>query len=244
MDMSVTPEERVTTLKIGPATGLVLSLVAGGIAWALIGNFDSTFKVPKEFEVPNIGSPEAMFVAHNAAKRIVDRKNAALCMGMFAALTAVMLGLGEAVARRSIKPVVIAPPLGAAVGAAAGLAGSIAHEYTVAAVGRADIVHTVGEQALMLGLYGFAIGLAMGVLTGSLRAMAAVSLGGAMAGALAGALYPVAISILMPAVNTESLLPITQLSRLLWIGLAAGLVGLLIPMSGRPRLKSNAEAPA
>jgi len=149
-------------------------------------------------------------------------------------LIAGAIAIGEAFARRSPRAVLLAVPLAAAGGCAAGWIGSLAYEaFGIGPL--ASLGDTVKAQAPMLGLLGAGVGLALGGSHLSLRGGLALSGAGLLAGLLASLVYPVAVSVLLPTASTDSLIPQGAVNRLVWIGIAAGLLGATVAGAARPR---------
>jgi hypothetical protein len=82
---------------------------------------------------------------------------------------------------------------------------------------------------------GLGIGVGLGLATRTVAGTLKAALAGVAAGVLAGAVYPVAISIVFPAASTDALIPEEASSRLLWLGLLSGTIGLIVPIAGRER---------
>jgi hypothetical protein len=218
----------------GPLVGLALAMVGGAMTWGLVEYTSPIFEVPKKYHIPDLGAPAEKWNAYVAAQVKVDRQNAMLEFAYFGALVTGMIAVGDGIARRSLKPGLVAVPVGAAGGCAAGLFGSLA--YQAFGIGpRADLADTVGVQAVTLGVLGIGVGLALGLSGKSLRNVVVSGVAGMLAGVLAGVLYPVAISLLMPTASTDSLIPKGEVTRMFWIGTSAGLLGLIVAGTARRR---------
>jgi hypothetical protein len=219
---------------IRPLEGLCLALLAGAIVWAVIQAVHPVFHVPKKFDVPSIGMPPELFAAHRREQDRVDRRNASLYLGGLGLLIGATLGLREAARRRSWLPI-FAAPLGALGGAAGGPLGCLVYEYVRTNIGQADLAHTIGAQLLVSVPLGLGVGLGLGLAARSIGRAATAALAGVAAGVLAAVVFPVAISILLPAASTDALLPEESSSRLLWLSVMSGLIGLIVPIAGRQR---------
>jgi hypothetical protein len=210
---------------------LLLSLVMGAVAWGVIQTFDPVFEVPKEFHIVAMGAPQEKVDALLAAKARTDCKNAAIYLGLLGGLLA--LGLALASGRALGAP--IALPVGFLLGALDGWIGSLVHERWSLALGQDELMRTVGVQATVLGGLGLAVGLAFAAAQCRLRWLLMAGLGGIVAGVVTGTIYPVGMSIVMPAVNSEPLIPQEATCRLIWIELMACLLGLVVPLAVRGR---------
>lgn len=217
---------------------LAVALVAGAIAWGLLQAGDPVFKVPPEYHVPNIGAPAEKLAALQAAVNRTNLKNAMLYLATFGALEALAL----AALPYRVTGAAIALPIGLALGALAGWIGTLIRAAWVPPDGQADVTQTVLVQGLTLAAFGMGVGLAYGAAGRSLRVLLPALVGGLAAGGLAGVLYPIGLSVAMPAVNTEPLVPLEPISRLIWFGLVAGLLGVLIPLTAQ-RGRSPASPP-
>lgn len=227
-------------LTLSPWAGLCLALLAGAIVWGVIQLAHPVFHVDKKYDVPSIGMPPEMFAAHRRQQDFVDRWHAALYLGGLGLLIAALLGIGEGIARRSWLPPLIAPYLGLVGGAAGGFLGCLVYEYVRKNIGQADLAYTIRAQLLVGVPLGLGVGLGLGLTTRSWSGALKATLAGLAAGGLAGILFPVAVSMLLPAASTDALLPDLASSRLLWLGILSGALGLVIPISGRQRMQRPA----
>ena len=205
------------------AVALLLALAGGAMTWCVLEYTPPVFTVPKEYEVPGLGAPPEKLEALRIVQGQVDRGNAVLNLGWFGALLAGMLGLGEAIARRSLAPLLVAIPVGAAGGFAAGLAGGLVYGGPLG-----DLAENVKVQVVMLGLLGLGVGLALGIPRRHFRKIAAAAIAGALGGVLAAVLYPVAASLLLPTAGTDLLIPAGTGNRVLWLGISSGVLGLVV----------------
>ena len=210
----------------GPLAGLVLALIGGTVAWGLV-HFAPVFTVPAEFHIPNLGAAPERFEALEAVQAGVARRNAMVDLGLFGAVLGVMVALGQAIERGSFKPPLAALPIGAAGGCAAAWIGSIVHT-TLDAGALADLADTVMIHAVTCGVLGLCLGAAVAMFSTG-KAVLAASVVGMAGGAMAGALYSISMSVLLPVERADQLVPGGVISRMLWIGVFAGSLGLLIP---------------
>jgi hypothetical protein len=231
-------------LAIRPCEGLLLALVAGAISWGIIQGVHPLFRVDKKFDVPSIGMPPELFAAHRRQQDFVDRWHAASYVGALGLLVAGALGLCAGLRRRSWLPLLIAPPLGTVGGAIGGPLGCLVYEYVRAQVGQAELTHTIAAQLLVAVPLGLSVGLGLGLATRSASGATRAALAGVIAGVLAAAVYPVAISILLPAASTDALMPEEGSSRLLWLGILSGMLGLVIPIGTRGTQSPPVASPA
>lgn len=218
---------------------LVAALLAGVIAWGAVEQVHPAFHVPEKYHIANLGAPVEKWVAYRAAANRADGMNAMLVLAILGGLAAAALALAGGTARRSASRLAIAAPLGALGGAAGGLIGTVVHVMWLQTAAQPDVIHTAGQQLAALAALGLGVGLAFGC---AQRAVRTALPAGLLAGALAGIAYPIAVSLLLPATGTESLIPGDRLSRLLYIGLTAALLGLIVPMARKPQQADSASA--
>jgi len=201
--------------------------------WGVIQGVHPVFRVPKKFDVPSIGMPPALFAAHRREQDRVDRWHAMLYVGGLGLLVAAFLGIGEGARRASWLPPLIAPPLAALGGAVGGALGCLVYQYVRENVGQAGLTHTFLAQLLVATPLGLGIGLGLGLATRTASGSIKAAVAGVVAGIVAGAAFPVTISILLPAASSDALLPEEGSSRLLWLAILAGMMGLVIPIAGQ-----------
>jgi hypothetical protein len=226
-------------LLLNPWAGLVLTWIAGGLTWGLIQATHPVFHVPEQYHAA-MGAGEAAFAANRRAQDLVERNHAMLYVGSLGLLIGGLLAAREASLRRSLLPL-IAAPLGALGGMLGGFLGCLVHEYVRREIGQAELMHTIAAQSLLAVPLGLGVGLGLGPATRTISGAIKTTLGGIIAGALAGTIYPVAVSILIPTASTDNLLPEERLTRIFWLAVVAGAIGLVIPIAARQR-KRQSEA--
>jgi hypothetical protein len=211
-----------------PLESLILALIAGAIVWGGIQFAHPLFRVSNEFDIPNIGAPPEMHVAFRREKNKLDRWHAAIYLGGLGMLIGAALGLREGHRRRSWLPPLFTIPLGAIDGAIGGILGCLVYERLGPNVG--ELGPTITAQLLAAIPLGLGIGLGLGLATKSIAAAMKTALAGVTAGALAGVVYSIAVSLLFPEASTDALLPAEASTRLFWLGILSGLIGLVIPL--------------
>ena len=236
---------RQSGLKMSAWVGLFLALFAGAVFWAFLRFAHPIFQVPQKYYA-RFGDPAETYDALRVVQADVDRRNAMVDLGVFGLLIAGALALGESVARRSVKPLFPVVPIGAGLGCLAGLAGSMAHASTVSSVAMPGVADTIKVHTVLLGLLGLSVGLALGISAWSIRTGLTATVAGLLAGLFAAVLYPMAMGLLamfVPALSTYNFFPTQGVSCVAWIGLTAGLLGLIIPgvaRSPKPRVTAAA----
>jgi hypothetical protein len=219
-------------LAVKPWEGLLIGLAAAAIVWGTIQAVHPVFRVPKKFDVPRIGMPTEMFLAHRREQERVDRWNAALYLGGLGLLMSLAIGAREAAARRSAWSPILTAPLGGIGGAVGGVLGCMVLQYVRTNVGQAELINTMEAQLATCVPLGLGVGLGLGLTTWTAIGTVKYGLTGVAGGAVAAVAYSVAIALFMPETNTDALLPEEAGARLLWLTMAAGTVALIIPLAG------------
>jgi hypothetical protein len=218
-----------------PWQGLVIGIVSAVIVWAIVQVIHPVFRVGKEFDVPSIGMPTAKFQAHRAEQDKVDRRHVSLYVGGLSALIALAMGLREGLAKRAWLMPIVSALLGAAGGALGGSLGAMILQHVRENIGQAELKHLVEAQIAVAAPLGLSIGLGVGLVTRSVATAFKTTLAGLGGGLCAAVIYPVIVSVLLPAASTEVLLPEEASTRLLWLALLSAAVGFAIPFAGRQR---------
>ncbi len=226
-----------------PLVGLILALVAALTVWGVIQKVHPIFRVPKEYDVPSIGMPPERFAAFRRQQDFVDRKHAMVYLGGLGLLLGTLLGIRTGLASGSWLLALCAAPLGALGGAAGGFGGCLVYEYVHAHIGQAQLIHMVLGQLAMATPLGLGLGLGLGLATRTIGGAAKAAFSGVVAGVLAGAIFPVALSILLPAASGDAYLPEESTSRLLWLAILAGTMGLVIPVGGSTKATAPQPSP-
>jgi hypothetical protein len=229
-------------LLICPWTAMILALVAGAAVWTVIDAVHPVFHIPQEFHAA-MGAGEAKFAENRRAQDIVERKHAMLYVGGLGLSIALCLALCEGILRRSwIAPLVAVPPATAG-GVLGGFLGCLVYEYVRKEVGQAELTHTIAAQLLLAAPLGLGVGLGLGLTTRTVGGAIQSAVGGLAAGLLVSVFYPIIVSIALPGASTDTLLPDDRGSRLLWLALLSGLIGLVIPIAGRRRKQKRPASP-
>jgi hypothetical protein len=235
---AATPAPATTGVAIRPLEGLVLALIAGGVVWGLIEATHPVFHVRSEFHI-GMNAPVDDIKANRREEDRVLRNHAMLYVGSLGLALGLLLGAREAILRRSWLPPFAAAPLGAFGGVLGGFLGCLVYEYVRAEIGQAELKHTIGAQWLLAAPLGLALGLGLSLATRKPSEIFKAMLGGLAAATLAAGLYPVLLSVVLPDASTENLLPEELGSRLVWLAILAGLIGLIIPLAGQKRAQEN-----
>lgn len=217
--------------------GLLLSLAGGVVAWLAIGYVHPAFEVPERYHVRELGAAPERLAALKTARQSADRNNAILYGVLIGTLLALGLSLGQAAARRSLLWPVIAAHAAGLAGGVAGLAASRLAAGGDQSALDAQLIHSVTVQATWWAIIGLGVGIGTALHLRSWRSVALSAFGGTVAGGLAGLLYPVGMSVLLPDVDSQPLVPLEWSSRLIWIALAAALIGVIAQSASRPAVK-------
>lgn len=244
-DARSSKDSRPPGLAAGPVSLLLAGLAGGALAVILVQVFDGWFQIPPEMTA-GIGSspPPEKLAEIAAASHVADYKNLTILIGLFGLAVGGALGAAEGIARKSGRAVAILVVTGALFGgifgAAAGPLGKFIGQSlptTVDDAYRAALMH-IAVWAVS------GIGIGLGVALPSRRPnVIGRSVGAAIGGGfLAGLAYEIAASLAaiafplaLPDSDPAQLLPDGLWARMLWIGLAAGLMGLAIgSIGGQP----------
>jgi len=206
--------------------GLCAALLGGLLVWLFIRSFHPVFWTTE-------GADQFGFLPVDVQSRL-DRNNAMLLIGLLGGVTGAVLAVVEGLHRRSWITVLVAPVVGAACGALFGvLGGYLGHGAFEAFKGfhnLSDLTKSMGVFALMFGLAGAGIGLGTGLTLGrGLQSALSCLVAGLVAGGLAALLYPLVVGAILPGALTSVLVPVEPVDQLVWLGLATGLVGLIVP---------------
>lgn len=228
-------ERRPQGWRSGPLAGLALSLVGGVLAWLVIQAFHPVFTNEEAAGDFGVLPPEIEWQ--------LSRDNTMFILAMLSASTATGLVLAEGMRRRWRNVAFAAAATlvtAVVVGGLAGYLGVIGHRSFKQDPGLSDLERAIRVNIIMLGGIGAAVGIGTGIFFGR-RVLPAIecSIAGLLAGVLAGLLYPMVVAVAMPGAITKVLIPIGAGERLLWCGLASGLVGLTIPLVAKKRPKSR-----
>lgn len=223
----------VATLAIGPLAGAAAALLAGMAVWAFGQAFGPVFALPPQLANLPTPAPVHLLNAQAEAGARANVYNTLLTMGLFGGLVGAALATAEGWGRRSWGMAAAGGPISAAVGLLfGGLAAWLAlllDACDAARLNLVDLGKTALVQAVMLATLGAGLGIGVGLLSRSRKTVLRCLLGGWLGGCLAGFLYPVAAAWLLPAADTESVIPRGPVNHLLWIGMVAGLLGATIP---------------
>lgn len=215
-----------------PLVGLALGMAGAVLAWGALQAFFPVFAIPKELDNLPVPVPDKLFLQQLAAQDHADRLNAVLLLSLFGVLVGGLLAPSAQAGRRSFGTILrnrgVGGLVGGLFGALAALVGIVAHDIHSEIRNVTPLAKTIRVQSIMFATLGCGIGLAIGGLVGWRRAVGALATG-ILAGVLAGMLYPFLAGVLLPNSITETLVPRGTVNRLLWLGLAGSLLGMLIP---------------
>ncbi len=241
------PEVAGGGMAIGVFGGIVWALLGGVALWAVVQASYPWFMVPPELAaVSPLSHPELLPEAEAARKKALTQNSIAV-VALLGALVGGALAVGDGVKRRSPAAALAAGAASAVVGAALGsLAGFVGDRLfgdPGLVAGSTPLDRTVQSMAAALAILGGGVGLGAGASCGRrVRTAVVCVVGGVATGAFAGMVYPLAASVLLPAMQTELLVPEEPINRLLWIGVISFLLGLGVPGLGRKRPPSQASA--
>jgi hypothetical protein len=223
-------------LSAGPLNAALFALAGGAIAWIVLEACHPVFGNPaKLLDTSEQGKSFAeQQSALAAAIPKANRYDAMLALAVVGAFVGGGLSIAEQVARRSRKPVIIigtvvAMVIGGSAGILGGLLGDLVYLRIKPAMEPLPLSGTVQIQVVTLAVLGAGIGVGLGAATGRVLAAGYCLFAGLLAGLGAGLLYPMVLAVAFPGAQTQLVVPYNGTSRLLWIALIAGLLGLIVP---------------
>ena len=219
-----------TALVIAPIPGLIVSLLAAFVVWSTLRIILPVFELPEHLRELSGNAPEAQQKELLEASVVNRNKNATLSLVLLASTLGLFLTVAELCLRRQrlralwggLLAVLIAGvvAIGGGIAGAAMFSSSILSEYPLA--------KTMVVQCTMLGVMAIGVGFVVSLPILRLRLLATCVAGSLLGGLLAALVFPLMVSVLFPSMRTEVLIPDPGIGRLLWLGLAAGLIGLTI----------------
>jgi hypothetical protein len=138
----------------------------------------------------------------------------------------------------------VATVIGASAGVVGGLLGDLLYLRIRPVMEPLPLSGTVQIQMVTLSVLGAGIGAGLGAATYRVLAAGYCLFAGLLAGLIAGLLYPIVLAFALPGAQTQLVVPYTGGSRLLWIALIAGLLGLIVPGSAAKRPSPAVGTPA
>jgi len=217
-------------LPVNRLLSFLLALVAGSITWGFIHTQDPFFKVAERYHIRGLGESDERWNAYLEQQSRVDFMNAALVIGILGGA----LGLTFAVCRPTRVSIhwrlLMGIVFGMLVGVVAGVAGDSIQQH-FAGSRQLSVVESAYINATLFGLLGLGLGAIAGGMGGFGWAILDRAVAGLIAGAIAGILYPVVGFVALDSANIEAFIPRMTMTRLLWLGMGTGFLGLLIPSS-------------
>ncbi len=232
--VSASPATAAKSLTLSPILALPLAGIAACAVWAVLGAVLPVFELPEHLRELSGNAPEEQQKELLAASVATAGKNATFAIALLAGVLAIFLTTAEAVFRGQVGRAVWGSLLAALVAVAAATGGGILGSTLSdsASLPEDPLTKTIIVQAVTLGLLGLGVGAGVGlaIMLPGVRPpfFAACSVGGLLGGMVGGLVYPLASSIFLPNARTEISLPDPGASRLLWLGLAAIAVALIL----------------
>jgi hypothetical protein len=208
------------------------SIVAVVLAWGIIQSLHPVFVVDKKYNIA-MGAPPEAIEALRVQQLRAARLNSMLEVALLGGLLAGAMAFGRPACCPTLMRLPVAIPWGALIGAGAGQLASLVLAARNAAT-LPDVSDTIKVQALLFGLLGAGLGLMVGLFAGSIRTGITGAIAGTITGVVAGIVYPMAAAILMPTVTVEPVVPYGAAIRLLWAGLFAVSIALVLPRTVQP----------
>lgn len=229
-------------LPVNRLLSFVLALTSGLITWGFIHTQDPFFKVEEQYHIRGLGESDERWSAYLEQQSRVDFMNAALVIGILGGTLAVALAVSRPT-RVSILKLLMGIVLGILVGVVAGIAGCWMQQY-LTGLGQLSVVESAYINATLFGVLGLGLGAIIGSWSGAGRAIVERALVGLIAGVFAGIVYPVIAFAVLASANIEAFIPQMTITRLLWLGIGTGFLGLFLPSSvgeSNPKTVETAE---
>jgi hypothetical protein len=230
-----------------PAAQSILLLLAAAVLSTILGaalvqKFGNPFRIPPSVTagIQVVASPEQAAKV-SAAKSARDAKNACVTFAIIGTISALCfaVALGSSVLH-SRRQRVVASVGGSLYGAVAGaIAGAIAAIVCPTVLASLQAEHkTILAEALGWAIIGIGAGTAVALAVRSRRAWVNGTFAAFAGGLIGGALYVPVVSLLIPSVDTEQIIPDVFAAKLVWIalpvlGVAFGMGRALVQNAGR-----------
>jgi len=211
---------------------IVAGAVATGISYAAVASVGELYQIPQELLVLGMPSAEELD-AIAAAGVVANTGNAMVWLAITGAILGGVLALVSGLLRRAGKGIAIG--MVAAILAAGGL-GYLAGDLAVSSFEAARLPSSSNalspEHRTMLmhgitwGLIGLGVGLGCGLARPKIEAkpvLVSVLVAGVM-GCVAGGIFPITLGIAAPLENSINPVPISEVGRMVWMGLASVLI--------------------
>ena len=235
-----------------PATGLssrpvggALSAIFGGlIAVGVIGAMLPIAELPDRLKEVSTYEPASLHRELDAALAANLRYDTIVAMSVLGALAAMTFTLGEGWAARRIGRGIVfgivALLIGGAMGYTAAVAGWEVRQMVLKRLPPLGV--TVLSEVVVFSLIGLGMGVSAALVHLRGAVLATGIAGGLLGGGLAGLLYPIITSIVLPGADTEMLMPDETSSRLAWVIIGCGVIGLTASGLGTRPPKESAAA--
>lgn len=220
---------------------VVVGIAGGAAACVLMGLFENYFELPSTVVT---SGPAAMALMGNPEKtrevqelvRQVAYRNTLLAMGLLGTAIAGAFGLGEGLARKSLRAAVLGTLWGIALGGALGTLGGVALNVIDARFQQAalDVLYRILTlHVAVFGLTGLAAGLATSLHTLHPQTIGRVTLMAVLGGCLGAILY-IPLGVLLVFVsssNQNQAIPDGTWNRLCWTLVAGVTIGALMGLA-------------
>ncbi|MEO2016845.1 MAG: hypothetical protein ABGZ53_21015 [Fuerstiella sp.] len=249
---------------------IIAGIVATGLSAAAIAHSDDYFQLPEEltsqigisselkarFDAGEISGGEVMGMGMseqdpelqskiNAARRKNHVNNTALSLSLIGLLVAGCLGCGAGFARKSRSLSIIGLLTGIVLGSGLGAVGGLASTWTEDALMGSEkvdqMVRTIAMHAAGWAVIGIAVGLSVGLPNQASRSLkfvgAAVS-----AGVLSAALFTIGAAVIFSGENADLPVPDGTGNRLLWTGLCAVAMAIMIGLVANNTTNRSVDA--
>jgi hypothetical protein len=222
-------------LVISPIPGLILAALAALLAWGVLGIVDPVFELPDHLRDLSGNAPEEQQNELMAASVDTNNNNATFGLVLLASTLGLFLTVAELTFRRERLRAIWGGLLAILIAGAIAVGGGCLGAFLSLSPLLPDdaLTRTMIVQGVTWGVVGLGVGLAVGLPILRVPLMMTCAVSGMLGGLFAGLIFPITASVLLPNLRTQILMPDPGIGRLLWLGLASGLIALTLTGMGK-----------
>ena len=232
-----------TALRISPWQGISLAAIVSVAVWGTLEAIMPVYVVQDDMQMSGNDVTQEQMQEQRDTSVLYRTRNAMISLSMLAFTLASTIAALELFIRgeqlRAIWSGLLGGLIAAVIASGAGAVGATLLDSLAMPDHR--LVKTMIVQSGMLSTMGLAIGLGISLAFFRKQLLLTCTGGCMLGGLLAAFAFPIVASVLLPDLNTEELMPGAGIGRLLWAGLAAGLIGVTVTGLGKERSQPNAQ---
>lgn len=215
----------------GMLPAIAAALAAALLTWAILHLVYPLFHLPEELSHVEMSDPPEVVQRQVAAIKFAERQNGALALGLFGLTLGFSLAAAESLALGRVWRAPLrgfeGGLIGGVTGCAAGWLGLVIEQQLRGYPSFSPMTKTILLQSAALGVLALGVGAAWAVPHRRRAALGNAVLGCVLGAVLAALVYPVAVGLLFPKVDTEMLIPYDTRNRLAWLVTVAGSIALV-----------------